>query len=46
MLFVDMDVTDELRQLESFMLEEFNKGTKCDDLYELVQYASSIIPRL
>ncbi len=28
------------------MIDEFQKGLKCDDLYELVQYASSIIPRL
>ena len=42
----DIDVTDELRHLETFMIDEFQKGLKCDDLYELVQYASSIIPRL
>ena len=41
-----MNVTDELRQLETFIIEEFQKGFKCDDLYELVQYASAIIPRL
>lgn len=41
-----IDVTDELRHLETFMIDEFQKGLKCDDLYELVQYASSIIPRL
>lgn len=28
------------------MIDEFQKGLKCDDLYEIVQYASSIIPRL
>lgn len=43
---IDIDVTDELRHLETFMIDEFQKGLKCDDLYELVQYASSIIPRL
>ena len=42
----DIEVTDELRHLETFMVDEFQKGMKCDDLYELVQYASSIIPRL
>lgn len=41
-----MNVTDELRHLEMFMIEEFQKGFKCDDLYELVQYIPSIIPRL
>ena len=41
-----MNVTDELRQLEMFMVDEFQKGFKCDDLYELVQYSSAIIPRL
>lgn len=28
------------------MIDEFQKGLKFDDLYETVQYASSIIPRL
>lgn len=42
----DIDITDELRHLETFMLDEFQKGLKCEDLYEIVQYASSIIPRL
>ena len=41
-----MDVTDELRHLEIFMIDEFQKGLKCDDLYEVVQYVSTIIPRL
>lgn len=41
-----IDATDELRHLETFMIDEFQKGLKCDDLYELVQYAASIIPRL
>jgi vacuolar protein sorting-associated protein 35 len=43
---IDMNITDELRQLEMFMVDEFQKGFKCDDLYELVQYSSAIIPRL
>jgi vacuolar protein sorting-associated protein 35 len=42
----DMTVTDELRHLEMYMVEEFERGFKCDDLYELVQYNSQIIPRL
>lgn len=41
-----MTVADELSELETFMFEEFTKGLKCDDLYELVQYAGAIIPRL
>jgi len=45
-LLIDIDATDELRHLETFMIDEFQKGLKCDDLYELVQYAASIIPRL
>ena len=35
-----------MRHLETFMVDEFQKGLKFDDLYELVQYANSIIPRL
>ncbi len=42
----DIELTDELRHLETFMLDEFQKGLKCEDLYEVVQYATSIIPRL
>lgn len=41
-----MAVTDQLRHLEMYLLEEFNKGRKLADLYELVQYAGNIIPRL
>ena len=42
----DIELTDELRHLETFTLDEFQKGLKCEDLYEVVQYATSIIPRL
>lgn len=42
----DMAITDELRHLESYLLEEFEKGRKVPDLYELVQYAGNIVPRL
>jgi len=45
-MFVDIDVLDELRHLEMFLVEEFQKGRKIADLYELVQYAGNIIPRL
>ncbi|KAL3286540.1 hypothetical protein HHI36_001045 [Cryptolaemus montrouzieri] len=41
-----MAVTDELRHLEVYLLEEFHKGRKVTDLYELVQYAGNIVPRL
>lgn len=41
-----MGVSDELRHLELFLLDEFNKGRKVNDLYELVQYAGNIVPRL
>lgn len=41
-----MAVTDELRHLEIFLLDEFQKEQKYSDLYELVQYAGNIIPRL
>ncbi|KAG8195012.1 hypothetical protein JTE90_008184 [Oedothorax gibbosus] len=42
----DMAVSDELRHLELYLLEEFQKGRRVADLYELVQYAGNIIPRL
>lgn len=41
-----MSITNELLHLESYLLEEFMKGRKVADLYELVQYAGNIIPRL
>lgn len=44
--FLDMAITDELRHLEAYLLEEFEKGRKVPDLYELVQYAGNIVPRL
>jgi len=40
-----MMISDELRHLESHLLEEFNNG-HCVELYELVQYAGNIVPRL
>lgn len=45
-VFTDMAITDELRHLEAYLLEEFEKGRKVPDLYELVQYAGNIVPRL
>lgn len=44
--FLDIDVTNELQHLELFLVDEFQKGRKIADLYELVQYAGNIIPRL
>jgi len=41
-----MAISDELRHLETYLLDEFSKGRKVADLYELVQYAGNIIPRL
>lgn len=41
-----MAITDELRHLELYLIEEFQKGRKVADLYELVQYAGNIVPRL
>lgn len=41
-----MNVCDQLVHLESYLLDEFNRGRKLADLYELVQYAGNIIPRL
>ena len=40
-----MAVCDELRHLETYLLDEFQKGRKVADLYELVQYAGNIVPR-
>lgn len=45
-MYIDMAITDELRHLEAYLLEEFEKGRKVPDLYELVQYAGNIVPRL
>ncbi|OQR74415.1 vacuolar protein sorting-associated protein 35-like [Tropilaelaps mercedesae] len=45
-----MSVTNELCHLEIFLIDEIDKGVykgrKMSDLYELVQYAGNIIPRL
>jgi len=37
---------DHLRYLENYLLEEKNRGEKISKLYELVQYAGNILPRL
>lgn len=41
-----MAITDELRHLELYLLDEFQKENKVCDLYELVQYAGNVVPRL
>ncbi|ESO10541.1 hypothetical protein HELRODRAFT_96873 [Helobdella robusta] len=41
-----MAITNELLHLEAYLLDEFNRGRRVADLYELVQYAGNIIPRL
>ncbi|CAG2195987.1 VPS35 [Mytilus edulis] len=41
-----MAISDELRHLELYLVDEFQKGRKVADLYELVQYAGNIVPRL
>ncbi|XP_055687349.1 vacuolar protein sorting-associated protein 35 isoform X1 [Lutzomyia longipalpis] len=41
-----MAITDELRHLELYLFDEFQKGRRVPDLYELVQYAGNIVPRL
>ncbi|XP_023014073.1 vacuolar protein sorting 35 [Leptinotarsa decemlineata] len=41
-----MAISDELRHLELYLVDEFQKGRKVPDLYELVQYAGNIVPRL
>ncbi|KAH1015164.1 hypothetical protein HUJ05_012933 [Dendroctonus ponderosae] len=42
----NMAITDELRHLELYLVDEFEKGTKIPDLYQFVQYANNIVPRL
>ena len=39
-------IFDQLRHLEAFLVEEHKRGKKLSDLYELVQYAGNILPRL
>lgn len=41
-----MMVFDELGYLENYFIEEQKKGRKMADLYESVQHAGNIIPRL
>lgn len=41
-----ISLTDELRHLIQFLTDQFQQGKKLADLYELVQHAGNIIPRL
>eukprot|EP01135_Chromosphaera_perkinsii_P010494 Nk52_evm4s2152 gene=Nk52_evmTU4s2152 len=41
-----MSVADELQHLEMYLNDEFRRGNQISDLYELVQYAGNIVPRL
>ncbi|VDP89517.1 unnamed protein product [Echinostoma caproni] len=39
-------ITEKLRILETYLIEEHKSGRKVNNLYETVQYVSSIVPRL
>lgn len=39
-------ITDEMLFLENHLLDSFKRGQRVSDLYELVQYAGNIVPRL
>ncbi|EGR27194.1 vacuolar sorting protein, putative [Ichthyophthirius multifiliis] len=41
-----MQIFDEMRNMEQFFKEEYRRGRKMMDLYESVQHASKLIPRL
>ncbi|RDD47706.1 Vacuolar protein sorting-associated protein 35 [Trichoplax sp. H2] len=41
-----MQVSNELQHLSLHLMDEFDKNTLPNDLYELVQYAGNIVPRL
>ncbi len=41
-----MQVFDELRSLEQHFKEEYRKGRRMQSLYESVQHATNVIPRL
>ena len=41
-----MQIFDELRNLEAYFKEEYRRKRKMIDLYESVQHATSLIPRL
>lgn len=41
-----MQIFDEMRVLESFFKEEYRRGRNMLSLYEAVQHATNLIPRL
>jgi len=41
-----MQIFDEMRALENYFKEEKRRGRKMTDLYESVQHATNLIPRL
>lgn len=41
-----MAVIDELRHFQIFLQDEYEKSERMPELYELVQYAANIVPRL
>ena len=41
-----MTVFDELTYLENYFMQEQERGRKMSDLYESVQHAAHIVPRL
>lgn len=43
---LDVAVVDELHHLERYLTDEFENGRANHDLYEVVQYAGNIVPRL
>lgn len=45
-VLLDMRAFDELRKLEMFFKEETKRGCSIVELYELVQHAGNILPRL
>lgn len=45
-IFLDVVVVEELHHLELYLTDEFEHGRGSHDLYEVVQYAGNIVPRL
>lgn len=43
---LDVAVMDELHHLDAYLSDEFEHGRGSRDLYEVVQYAGNIVPRL
>ena len=43
---LDIEAFDQLRHLENYLIDEKSHGKKMSELYELVQYAGNVLPRL